>query len=206
MNKECIIFFVLGAAVGGGLSWFVSHKKYKDRMDEEIASMKKERAKHKPSTDEPEKTHGTVDSSEDEQKKAEDIKLFTKVLDESGYTAYSKAVKDASKDIEANVYSEDDDDSKDEPYVISPDEFSMFSDYDTETLTFYEEDEVLADERDEKIVNVESIVGDALNHFGEYEDDVVYVRNERLKIDIEISRDPTAYSDVIADKSYIRGD
>ena len=44
----------------------------------------------------------------------------------------------------------------------------------------------------EKIVGFES-----LGHFGEYDDDAVYVRNDRLKCDYEILRDPRRYEEAL---------
>ena len=45
--------------------------------------------------------------------------------------------------------------------------------------------------------DVEEIVGEeSLTHFGEYEDDSVFVRNDRLKCDYEILLDQRNYSDV----------
>ena len=45
---------------------------------------------------------------------------------------------------------------------------------------------------------MDEIVGkESLNHFGEYEDDSVFVRNDRLKRDYEILLDQRNYSDVV---------
>ena len=53
------------------------------------------------------------------------------------------------------------------------------------------------DENDEEVDDVDEIVGEeSLNHFGEYEDDSVFVRNDRLKCDYEILLDQRNYSDV----------
>ena len=81
------------------------------------------------------------------------------------------------------------------PYVISPDEFSENEDYETESLTYYS-DGILADDRD-NIIDIDMVVGrESLNHFGEYEDDSVFVRNEELKTDYEILLDTRRYSDI----------
>lgn len=49
----------------------------------------------------------------------------------------------------------------------------------------------------EGVDDVEEIVGEeSLTHFGEYEDDSVFVRNDRLKCDYEILLDQRNYSDV----------
>ena len=44
--------------------------------------------------------------------------------------------------------------------------------------------------------NVEDIIGDALSHFGEYEEDAVYVRNEQLRAEYEILKDLRTYAEV----------
>lgn len=87
----------------------------------------------------------------------------------------------------------------DGPYVISPSEFDE-NDYDVVSYKYYA-DGVLTNEMDEIVEDVDSLVGsDSLNHFGEYEDDSVFVRNDRLKIDCEILLVDENYSDII--KSY----
>ena len=83
------------------------------------------------------------------------------------------------------------------PYVITPDEFGEIDDYETITLIYYS-DEVLTDDDDELVEDVENVVGvDSLSHFGEYEADSVYVRNDILKADYELLLDQRNYSDVI---------
>ena len=81
------------------------------------------------------------------------------------------------------------------PYVITPDEFGDIYEYDTITLHYFA-DKVLADEDDEIITNVDEIIGrDSLTHFGEYEPDSVYVRNDEMKADYEILLDLRNYYD-----------
>ena len=85
------------------------------------------------------------------------------------------------------------------PYVISPEEFGEFGN-DTVSLTYYS-DFVLADEDDEIIVDPESIIGDALEHFGEYEDDAVHVRNENVECDYEILKSEKTFSEVYKEEN-----
>lgn len=76
-----------------------------------------------------------------------------------------------------------------DPYVIPPEEFGSIEEYDTESLTYYA-DGVLTDDFDNEIEDVDFMVGkDSLTHFGEYEDDSVFVRNDRIKTDFEILLD-----------------
>ena len=73
-------------------------------------------------------------------------------------------------------------------------------------LTYYSYG-VLTDKNDQKVEDVDNTVGsDAANHFGEYEDDAVYIRNDRLKSDFEILRDYRTYADIVAGKPYLTGD
>lgn len=96
-----------------------------------------------------------------------------------------------------NEETEKEDDNLTKPYVIAPDEFG--DDYETETLTYYA-DGILEDEFGEVIEDdeIEEMIGkDSLNHFGEYEQDTVYVRNDNRQTDYEILRDLSSYSEVM---------
>ena len=86
---------------------------------------------------------------------------------------------------------------KEEAYIIAPEEFGEFEDYEKISLTYYSDD-ILADENDDPVDEFEDIVGeDFPDHFGEYEDDSVFIRNDRLKSDYEILYDSRKYSDVV---------
>lgn len=108
------------------------------------------------------------------------------IVDENGYTQYT--TKEDRKEAEEDM---------DKPYVISPEEFSD-SEYNTESLTYWDDGVVTNDEdimlSDDEI---EELIGkDSLNHFGEYEDDSVFVRNDRLRTDYEILADSRPYGEV----------
>lgn len=80
------------------------------------------------------------------------------------------------------------------PYVISPEAFANeHDDYAKLTLLYYEDNEVLEYEEydqetgDDRFADIGSVIGyDAINHFGEYETDAVFVRNEALGNDYEV--------------------
>lgn len=69
--------------------------------------------------------------------------------------------------------------------------------YERISLTYYA-DGVLADEDNEPVDDIEEIVGDGLEHFGEYEEDSVFVRNDAKKCDYEILRDLRTFAEVVA--------
>lgn len=78
------------------------------------------------------------------------------------------------------------------PYIITPSEFGE-EDYEEIELTYWA-DNVLSEDRD-IIEDPDDVVGtEALHSFGQYEDgDVVYVRDDRKRIDYAILRDYRNY-------------
>ena len=92
------------------------------------------------------------------------------------------------------------------PYVISPEEFGEYDDYEKITFTYYS-DGVLADDCDQMISDYDDIVGnDFYEHFGEYEQDSVYVRNDARKTDYEILLSLSSYKELLGDKPYLLSD
>ena len=67
-------------------------------------------------------------------------------------------------------------------------------DYTKVSLTYFA-DGILADECGEIVDDVEEIIGDGLDHFGEYEDDSVFVRSDAKRCDYEILKDLRDFSD-----------
>lgn len=172
-----IVIFTAGALVGS----VVTYKLMKDRYEQEYDEYENEYEE----TD-------ISDSSNDEHSENEevvDIREYEKNITEMGYTNYSN-----SKSVEKEKDASDVDDG---PYVIPPEEFDTLDDYEGVTYTYYA-DGVLADERDEIVEDVDDVVGlDSLETFGEYEDDSIFVRNDKLRLDFEILRDVRKYSDVV---------
>ena len=84
------------------------------------------------------------------------------------------------------------------PYVIHKEEFNSTPEgYERHTLTFFEGDDVLSDERDKVIEDQDETIGlGNLSRFGVGSGDpnIVYVRNEKLKVDIEIVHSDGTYA------------
>ena len=111
------------------------------------------------------------------------ITEYTQRLQEAGYKDYSRTIDEKPSGTPGEV-----------PYVISPDEFGELEDYAKVSLTYFA-DGVLADECGEIVDDVEEIIGDGLDHFGEYEDDSVFVRSDAKRCDYEILKDLRDFSD-----------
>lgn len=88
-----------------------------------------------------------------------------------------------------------------DPFIITRTEY--YADYDDENpgnqkvgITYYEGDGILADDKDVPIRDSAAVVGtDYVAGFGSADDpDIVYVRNNRLRIDFEIVRSLEGYA------------
>lgn len=183
--------FIIGAGIGSLITWKIVEQKYKKIADEEIESVI-ERFKNRDTL----KTL-FIDEYERSQEKEEiekqsnevDVEEYNDKINELGYSE-EEPVKHVTKEIYVG-----DDDEKIEPYVIAPEEYGEVDSYDTKCLIYYS-DLVLADEDDIIVSDREIIIGDALDHFGEYEDNSVFVRNENTECDYEILKHERPFSEV----------
>lgn len=76
------------------------------------------------------------------------------------------------------------------PYVIHVDEYTSHeSDYPQETITYYEGDDVLCDEKDVPIYTRERITGPLLFGHGSQDPNIVYIRNDKIEMEWEVLRD-----------------
>ncbi len=199
MNNKITSFmiFIFGAAVGSVVTWQYTKKKYEQIAQEEIDSVKETFSKLKEvkSKDNESEENNNVRTIVERTKDKPSIVEYAAKLRKQGYINYSNTDSFYEEEMDENMIN-------DKPYVISPDEFGEFDDYDTISLIYYA-DQVLADEDDELVEDIEETVGfESLNAFGEYEDDAVFVRNDRFKCDYEILLDQRKYSDVIKRKPH----
>lgn len=189
-----LLCFVTGAAIGSVVTWKLIEKKYKDLADEEIESVIETFKNRKPriTKDEVKETVEKVINKYKEPKETvEDI------VTAEGYSIEDE--EETDEDDDSN-YTVDVDPGVEVivPYVIIPEQFGEYSEYGTKTLTYYA-DNVLTDEIDNPITSeeMETMIGpDALDHFGEYEDDSVYIRDEMNEMDYEILKSEKTFSEI----------
>ncbi len=199
-----VIAFFAGAAVGGATVWYITKERYAQLAEEEINSVKEayaHREQKKEKVDEVMQWYRGEGEDTDEPKtpvvtaklaEKESISEYVKRVQNGAPMEYSKTVVPPKAETrEEPVQSEN---SGDVPYVISPDEFDELDGYTPISLTYFA-DGVLADEYGVIVDNVEEIVGDGLNHFGEYEEDAVYVRDDAKRCDYEILKDERKYAE-----------
>ncbi len=181
MNKIVIpLTFIAGCAVGiyGTKQYYM--KKYEAIAEKDIESVKEAFRSEK-----------DISEAAEFARNKPEISTYTEKLHENGYVNYSGISSDKEKEpiVQEPVVEE-----VDIPYVISPDDFGEYEDYNQISLTYYS-DGILT-EGDEVIDDADDIVGDFSDHFGEYEDDSVHIRNDRLRTDYEILWDNRTFEEV----------
>lgn len=175
MNKGTIVAFVVGAAAGSLVTWKILKDKYEQMYRDEIDEVKERLLKR----DREKRKEKNPAYTKDEQEE------YSELTDK--YSSEAIAVDKGGKEKKMSMIKKT---------ILTPDEFGENDDYELLTYTYYA-DGVLTDEFDEPLneEETEDTVGtEFVEHFGEYEDDTVYVRNDQRRIDYEILRDRREYS------------
>jgi hypothetical protein len=218
--------FVVGAGLGGVLGYFLTrHKletKYNEIAEAEIAEMR-QHYQDKATALENTVAKPQLDALVREQGYTAEPPMAvtppTEVVE-----AAKEAVEEAAEPKKENVFEkppvteaevgmplvEDEWDYKKElarrspvrPYVIHRDERDEYEAYDTVTYTYYDEDDVLCNERDEVIgkEDRDRLIGEAnLEKFGHGSGDasIVYIRNDREETQMEVVRSPNSYAEEV---------
>lgn len=186
LNK--IIMFTAGALVGSAVTWKIVKTKYEQLIDEEIESVKESYGRLYKKNDE-------ADEKESESKT--EVNSTKKTL-EKDRTEYESIVSTAGYKVNNEEYGKKEEkNDMDRPYVIPPEEFKETG-YEERYLTLYT-DGVLEDDFGDVINpdDIDDLVGVAnLERIGEYEDDLLHVRNEYEECDFEISKDYRSFSEI----------
>lgn len=208
MSKlSTVIAFFTGAAIGGATVWYITKERYAQLAEDEINSVKEAYARRESKKEKAEKAmrqYRGVDEETPDTDNPVTPAVTAKVSDKGSITEYAQRIQNgAPMEYSKTVVPSKTDTQKapaqtetsgEIPYVISPDEFDELDGYTPISLTYFA-DGVLADENGVIVDDVEEIVGDGLNHFGEYDDDAVYVRNDAKRCDYEILKDEREYTE-----------
>lgn len=187
MNKGTVglIFFAAGSAAGYVTAQKLLKDKYEQLVQDEIDSIRAVFYKYGATE--------TLPIAAD----SKDAPSKTTTQEKVDYRRFGESLKYMQKSEDTQVEMK--------PRVISPDEFGEQDGYDEISLTYYA-DKVLTDDHDHPMDadEIEATVGkNSLLHFGEYEPDAVFVRNDRLKADYEILLDSHTYAEVLAKKPWL---
>ena len=163
--KQWIFGLLGGTIVGGGIAALVTNKfvkeKYKSESEalvqRELESIKKE--------------FSVQNTKEKVTEKKPITETYAKIVKDNGYSENPKPHK------------------KNEVKIITPEEYGN-ADYDQLSFTYYSGDKVVTNDADKPMSeeDIAEFLGSrkVFDHFGEYEDDSIFVRNAALKADIEI--------------------
>lgn len=202
MNTKmtCAITFIVGAVVGSAVTWRSLKKKYEQELEDTIDSIKDDFTaalvgykKHDNETDnqpsESYKNDSIFVPSDYADELIEKRKEMHDIINLNGYRGHSVENYEIEEDYDMF-----------EPYVIPPEEYGEYMDYEQIELTYFA-DGVLTDDCDVRVSDIAGTVGEFFaDHFGEYEDDSVYIRNDERRCEYEILADERNYADVVADE------
>ena len=189
-NLINVLIFAAGAAIGSAVTWKVMKDKYEgyEEYEQEETEEYDEEFVEEETVEEVEQE--TQPDPEIPMNKYEKPNIFeyASKLEEHGYTNYSGNEKKEEPPVEEV--------KNDEPYIIEPNEFGEY-DYEVHYLTYYAGDKKLADNRGELVDHLEEVIGlGVIEEFEKYDEDVLYVRNDRLMSDYEVYLDEGKYSEI----------
>ena len=192
MNRKLsnVLLFTAGVAIGSLVTWRYFKTKY-EVVEDEIEEKTEE-----PEGESEEESSEVLESKTSYKKPP--LKEYVKMVESNGY-APKTHVEEVEEEIANGEWGDKD---VYEPFIIRPDEYGELHAYETLSLNYYA-DGVLTDELDNPIEDVESLVpADFADHFGEYDDNAVFVRNDNLECDYEILRDLRKFTDVVGEYPY----
>lgn len=202
------VMFTVGAAIGSVITWKLVKTKYEQIAQEEIDSVKETFSKREKQVEKylPDYTATVKKFTECNNVNNDannDINVYESILKDHKYLNINEDRTDEDRSNSYTKYTlektrkEDLDMEYNRPYVISPEEFDDNDEYNVISLTYYA-DGVLTDDMDEPIdpEDIDDLVGkDFADHFGEYEENSIFVRNDAMQTDYEILRDLQRYDE-----------
>ena len=211
MNKFGYLgMYLLGALTGSVAVFFALNKKYKKMAEDEINEIrhlyKEQKKKFQEETD---AYQEEVDKLNKELKWKELEDLDEENDDDDEMTEYDRFVEgdmlkhryhnqrvNYSSSIKySDIPEEDRPYREDDAFIIAPEHFGEDEDMDVCTL-YYFADGTLTDDNYVPVDDVIFTVGeDALDSFGTYEEDCVYVENPKLHSYFEILKDPRTFDE-----------
>ena len=171
MNKFMI--FLAGAGVGASVSYFVLKDKFTKQNAKEVEYVRDQYEKML----EEERNH--------EKNNDKDKATAEEIAKSNGYSADDGAKTSDPADLE-NSERKPNKHKGDEPFIIKPEDFGS-GDYEIESLVYYAKNEKLVYTTGSGVDIIDDLFpSEFLNRFGEYEEDMLYVRNPKEGVDYDI--------------------
>ena len=198
MNSKLfnIAMFTMGVAIGSLVTWKIMKDRCERTIQDEVSAFKNDWVKMTREDNAEYSVDDENDDSIDEDADEDDE------YDDDDYSEYHTLAH--SYDYNCEEGGGDEVPYVNGPYVITPEEFGGERDFDHWCLS-YHSDGVLADTYGVKFDVEETIGEDALDHFGDYAEDVVHIRNERLQCEYEVVKDPRTYDEAMSSDPHMSG-
>ena len=213
INPQAVGYFAGGLALGLVAGFYFGHRWNREKIKaeafkeseaevEKIREVYQQRivaAREKPSVEEviEERGYSTRETESVERPLKAPVPVIEPPLTLPGTVTYGES---KSKNEGWNFPEELAGRTSEAPYVIHQDEFNGDDNgYAHVTYTYYSEDDVLTDEDDTPLPHADLIVGQDNLKFGHGTDDpdVVFVRNDRIEVEMEICRLPASYAEEV---------
>lgn len=201
MTKKCVLKAALMFTIGAGMGTFFTNKVlkdyYKDESDKKMIAYRDyildqaEEGKIMHTEDLPEDVvyYGEPDEKLAVTKEMEDQARRDEVEHKIIASKYSQEVNKAKEQFKPDFGAL--------PYIITEEKYDgIDGDFEKESVYFYQDDNIFADDEEEVIVNSENVVGIITEEiFGDC--DVIHVRNEGTETDYEVIRVKGSYSEMV---------
>lgn len=208
---KAVVLGLLALGAGCAAGYFVARKKleaeYEERLKTEVAETKKfysvlnkkddlatpEMAVKKLHRDESELDEAVEAIREYQGDEPENDPADIVVKQEVKHNVFA----DISMPVEFDYDTEVPKRTPDKPYIISEDEYmNCEMHFPQMSITYFEGDGALADENDQEIPDIDSVIGEENLRFGygSRSESVVFIRNERLSTEFEVLRHEGKYS------------
>jgi len=201
MKGKTVIGFLVGLVIGSVLTYHGLKNKVEAEMDEEVNKLKEFYK------DQLEKQQAEYFEKEEYLKSkaavAEDKgSVVSKIINLKNVEKFEKKQNEETEDedgseetTEAFEIFEDNIIAQDKPFVIEEDRVGEYISYGLISLIYFS-DGVLTDDWEVPVENPDETVGKEYAEYFETGEDVVYVRNDKLKCEFEITRDLRTYEEV----------
>ena len=194
MRGKTVIGFLVGLVIGSVLTYHGLKNKVEAEIDEEVDKIK-EFYKDQLEKQQEEYLKSKVDLAEDKGS------IVSKIINLNNIEKFEEVPnEDTDNDIDespSGVFEvfKDDIIAQDKPFVIEEDRVGEYFSYDLISLIYFS-DGVLTDDWEVPVENPDETVGKEYIEYFETGEDVVYVRNDKLKCEFEITRDLRTYEEV----------
>lgn len=206
MQFKNLIYFVIGAAVGSVATYHILYSKLEEESNRKLEASIRDmedyfqgRYSNKPK---PEENSYDEDFEEEKQKENDEPVAYNEIA------SYKKEAPMEKKDDRPPLMTEEEHreqvirESNKPPYTITPTAYATENTwYDKKDLIYYASNRILVmeeaeeDDDDPVVRDVDLLIGSKnLTRFGEYEDGVVYIRNDNIGVDYCVRRKKGRYS------------